>query len=130
MKNISFKMWMLFFSIIFLDQSLKIFVKTSMSIGDEFVVFDWFRIYFVENNGFAFGLEFFGLWGKFFLTLFRLFFVFGSQSFGSVVTNGQASRLTFIKSAATKLCLRIFVCVCCTLAVTNLKVANIKNYRH
>ena len=47
-----------------------------MSIGEQFLVFDWFLIYFVENNGFAFGLEFFGVWGKFFLTLFRLFFVF------------------------------------------------------
>ena len=47
-----------------------------MSIGDQFFVFDWFHVYFVENNGFAFGLEFFGVWGKFFLTLFRLFFVF------------------------------------------------------
>ena len=69
-------MWMLFFGILLLDQGLKIFIKTSMSIGDEFVIFDWFRIHFVENNGFAFGLEFFGLWGKFFLTLFRIFFVF------------------------------------------------------
>ena len=72
MKNISLKMWMLFFSILFLDQFLKILVKTNMSIGDEIFVFDWFVIHFVENNGFAFGFEFFGVWGKLFLTLFRI----------------------------------------------------------
>ena len=59
MKNISLKMWVLFFSILFLDQFLKVLVKTNMSIGDEIIIFDWFIIYFVENNGFAFGLEFF-----------------------------------------------------------------------
>ena len=75
MKNISLKMWVLFFSILFLDQFLKVLVKTNMSIGDEIIIFDWFIIYFVENNGFAFGLEFFGFWGKFFLTLFRIVFV-------------------------------------------------------
>jgi len=74
-KNISLKMWVLFFSILFLDQFLKVLVKTNMSIGDEIIIFDWFIIYFVENNGFAFGLEFFGFWGKFFLTLFRIVFV-------------------------------------------------------
>ncbi len=75
MKSISLKMWVFFFSILVLDQFLKIIIKTNMSIGDEYVVFDWFRIHFVENNGFAFGLEFFGLFGKFFLTLFRVVFV-------------------------------------------------------
>ena len=76
MKSISLKMWVFFFSILFLDQFLKIIIKTNMSIGDEYVVFDWFRIHFVENNGFAFGLEFFGVFGKLFLTLFRIVFVF------------------------------------------------------
>ncbi len=76
MKNISPKMWMLFFSILFVDQFLKIWIKTNLSVGDEIKVFDWFFLHFVENNGFAFGWEFFGLWGKFFLTLFRIVFVF------------------------------------------------------
>ena len=76
MKTLGLKMWVLFFSILFFDQVLKIYIKTNMFIGEEYVVFDWFRIYFVENNGFAFGLEFFGFWGKLFLTLFRIIFVF------------------------------------------------------
>ena len=36
------------------------------------IVFDWFRIHFVENNGMAMGFEFGGRTGKFFLTLFRI----------------------------------------------------------
>lgn len=40
-----------------------------MALGDEFVVFDWFRILFVENRGMAYGIE---LGNKFFLTFFRI----------------------------------------------------------
>ena len=46
-----------------------------MSIGESLQVCDWFFLYFVENNGFAFGLEFFGDYGKFFLTSVRIIFV-------------------------------------------------------
>ena len=45
-----------------------------MVIGESFVVFNWFLLHFVENNGFAFGYEFFGVVGKFLLTIFRIFF--------------------------------------------------------
>lgn len=45
-----------------------------MYIGEEFFVLgDWFRIRFIENNGMAFGLEFAGEYGKMVLTLFRIF---------------------------------------------------------
>ena len=47
-----------------------------MNIGDEIVVTNWFIIHFVENNGFAFGWEFFGSAGKLFLTIFRVVFAF------------------------------------------------------
>ncbi len=36
---------------------------------------DWFQIYFVENEGMAWGWKFGGEWGKMALTLFRLFAV-------------------------------------------------------
>jgi signal peptidase II len=59
--------------ILFLDQAAKIWIKTHMTIGQEFRVFgDWFIIHFTENNGMAFGLEFGGGWGKIFLSLFRI----------------------------------------------------------
>lgn len=57
---------------IILDQIIKIYVKTHFVLGEEVVVFDWFRIHFTENNGMAMGFEFGGKSGKLFLTLFRL----------------------------------------------------------
>jgi signal peptidase II len=60
------------------DQALKIWIKTTMMMGDEIVVFkNWFILHFVENNGMAFGFEFAGEYGKMFLTLFRLAAVAG-----------------------------------------------------
>ena len=40
-----------------------------MEIGQEYEVFSWFRIHFIENNGMAFGIE---LFGKLFLSIFRI----------------------------------------------------------
>jgi signal peptidase II len=55
------------------DQALKIWVKTNLSLGEEIVVFkDWFILHFVENNGMAFGFEFAGEYGKLFLSIFRI----------------------------------------------------------
>ncbi|HBL74396.1 MAG: lipoprotein signal peptidase [Bacteroidetes bacterium GWF2_42_66] len=55
------------------DQILKIWIKTSMSLGEEFsVIGNWFIIHFVENNGMAFGFEFAGQYGKIFLSVFRI----------------------------------------------------------
>ena len=54
------------------DQLSKIYIKTHFLYGEEYLVFDWFRIHFIENNGMAWGAEFGGRAGKLFLTLFRL----------------------------------------------------------
>jgi len=56
-------------SILLIDQIVKIWVKTHMSLGQDIEIFSWFHIRFVENNGMAMGIE---LGGKFFLTLFRI----------------------------------------------------------
>ena len=64
--------------ILLVDQVLKIWIKTHMTMGEEFsVIGSWFRIHFVENNGMAFGFEFGGDYGKVFLSLFRVVAVFG-----------------------------------------------------
>jgi signal peptidase II len=66
------------FLILFIDQTLKIWIKTHMVLGEEFSVFgDWFYIHFTENNGMAFGLEFAGKFGKIMLSLLRIFAVIG-----------------------------------------------------
>lgn len=44
--------------IILADQVLKIWVKTNFYYGEEYVITDWFRLNFIENNGMAFGFEF------------------------------------------------------------------------
>ena len=58
---------------LFLDQVLKIWVKTSFFLGEEISVFgNWFYLHFTENNGMAFGFELEFSYGKLFLSLFRL----------------------------------------------------------
>jgi signal peptidase II len=73
--------------IILADQALKIWIKTSFPFGDtEVSTFSWFKLYFIENKGMAWGWEFGGNWGKMFLTLFRLAAViFGSWYLGKIV---------------------------------------------
>ena len=61
--------------IILIDQVLKIYVKSSMILGEEYKVLDWFYIHFTENNGMAFGLEFGGKIGKVILMILRISFV-------------------------------------------------------
>jgi signal peptidase II len=59
----------LIFLILFIDQVTKVYVKLNFRLGESVEVFSWFKIYFIENNGMAFGME---LIGKLFLTLFRI----------------------------------------------------------
>jgi signal peptidase II len=51
------------------DQVTKVYVKTHFELGEAHEVFSWFWIAFVENNGMAFGIEWFS---KLLLTLFRI----------------------------------------------------------
>ncbi len=55
--------------LLLVDQLSKFYIKMNFAIGEEVEVFSWFKIYFVENNGMAFGME---IIGKLFLTLFRI----------------------------------------------------------
>ncbi|MDR1672394.1 MAG: lipoprotein signal peptidase [Bacteroidales bacterium] len=59
--------------ILLLDQALKIWVKTNMSLGEDIsLIGTWARIHFVENPGMAFGWMFGGKAGKLFLSVFRI----------------------------------------------------------
>lgn len=59
--------------LLLLDQSLKIWVKTNMQLYESYEITSWFYIYFTENPGMAFGMEFIS---KLFLSLFRIVAVF------------------------------------------------------
>ncbi len=56
-------------TVLTLDQISKIWVKTHMALYDTIEITKWFKIYFVENNGMAFGIE---AIGKLFLSIFRI----------------------------------------------------------
>lgn len=73
---------------VILDQTLKVWVKTTFAEEEVRVIFkDWFKLHFIENPGFAFGLrpsdlvrehvspekmDFYDRLGKYFLTGFRI----------------------------------------------------------
>jgi len=59
--------------IVIADQLLKIYVKTLFYAGESHPVLGhWFQLYFIENEGMAYGWKFGGEFGKMALTLFRL----------------------------------------------------------
>jgi len=60
-------------ALLVLDQVVKIWVKTHMTLDQYFLIFgEWFQIRFLENPGAAYGFQFGGDYGKLFLSLFRI----------------------------------------------------------
>lgn len=55
--------------LLFLDQASKIWVKTHMQLHESLEIFSWFQLYFTENHGMAFGMEFLN---KLVLSVFRI----------------------------------------------------------
>jgi signal peptidase II len=59
--------------ILAIDQLVKFYVKTTMTLGQEIhLAGNWAIIHFTENNGMAFGMQIAGDYGKLFLSLFRI----------------------------------------------------------
>jgi len=80
--SITKKSLILIFTILILDQILKIWIKTNLIIGQEIhVMGNWFILHFTENNGMAFGLDIPGEFGKISLSLFRIAAVIGIALF-------------------------------------------------
>lgn len=77
--------------IILADQSLKFWVKTSMVYHEQIPLLgSWFRLFFIENEGMAWGWKFGGEWGKMALTLFRLVAViFGVYYIRTIIKKKQ-----------------------------------------
>ena len=56
-------------SAIMIDQLIKVWVKTNMTLHESILIFDWFYISFIENNGMAYGMQ---IGSKLVLSLFRV----------------------------------------------------------
>lgn len=83
--------------ILLADQIIKIYVKTHFYLGEDYEIFSWFHLKFIENNGMAFGLEFLN---KFILTGGRIVAV-GLLIWGLVkIVNRYELRLGFIIAVA------------------------------
>lgn len=76
--SVTKKSLLLIFLILLVDQTSKIYIKLNFMLGDSIHVFNWFQIYFIENNGMAFGME---IVDKLFLTIFRILAVGGLAYF-------------------------------------------------
>jgi len=87
--SITKKSLLLIIIVLLIDQASKIFIKLNFGLGDHVEVFSWFQIYFVENNGMAFGME---IIGKLFLTLFRIVAVGGLIYFIHTLIKRKASQ--------------------------------------
>ena len=60
-----------------IDQVVKMLVHFNLEVGEKIEVFSWFNLCYVENNGFAFGMQLGSAdggmdWGKLILSLFRI----------------------------------------------------------
>ncbi|RYY99101.1 MAG: lipoprotein signal peptidase [Chitinophagaceae bacterium] len=80
-------------AILLADQALKIWIKTHYTFGEVARMggLSWARLYFIENEGMAWGWKFGGDSGKMVLTLFRLVAViFGTWYLGRIVKQGYS----------------------------------------
>jgi len=89
--------------ILFFDQSTKIYIKTHFVLGQELKVFEWFKIFFIENEGMAWGAKLSDISSyitdsnaKLFLSIFRLFAVFGIGYWLFQSIKKQASKVLII----------------------------------
>ena len=73
------KAYLLVILLLVIDQVSKIYIKTHFIIEERIKVMgqNWFQIFFIENEGMAWGVELPGAYGKLFLTLFRILAVGG-----------------------------------------------------
>ena len=89
--------------ILFIDQISKIYIKTHFALYESVTVFSWFKIYFIENDGMAWGTKVGDFIpfisdraGKVALTLFRVFAVLGIGYWLYDATKKQSSRILIV----------------------------------
>ena len=93
------------FGVLFIDQLIKIYVKTHFVLGEEHVFASWCKIHFTENPGMAFGMEFGGSFGKLLLSVFRICAaLFGIYYLNQIITKkfhpGYIAAIAFIFAGA------------------------------
>ncbi|WP_338732483.1 lipoprotein signal peptidase [Mangrovimonas cancribranchiae] len=97
---------LLIFIILLIDQVSKIYIKTHFVIGDDVEIFKWFRIYFIENDGMAWGTKISDFipfisdrTAKLSLTIFRVVAIFGIGYWLYDVTRKQSSKILVVSVA-------------------------------
>lgn len=82
-----------------MDQISKIYIKTHFALHDSVGVFSFFRIYFIENEGMAWGAKIPGDYGKLALTLFRLVAIVGIGYWLHDALKNKSSNLLIVSIA-------------------------------
>ena len=89
--------------ILFFDQVSKIYIKTHFELGQELQVFNWFRVFFIENEGMAWGAKLSDIssyitdsTAKLFLSIFRVFAVCGIGYWLFQSIQKQASKMLIV----------------------------------
>ena len=83
--------------VLVLDQCLKFYVKLNFTLGESVQILPFFQLCFVENDGMAFGIEWFD---KMFLTLFRIVAVGLFSWYLWVLIHKQKARVGYIVMVA------------------------------
>lgn len=100
------KSLILIISILLIDQISKIYIKTHFSLHESVAVFSWFKIYFIENDGMAWGTKISDFvsfisdrTAKVTLTLFRVLAIFGIGYWLYDATKKHSSKILIIAIA-------------------------------
>lgn len=92
--------------VLLIDQVSKIYVKTHFALHESVTVFSWFKIYFIENDGMAWGTKISDFTtfisdrtAKVALTLFRVVAIFGIGYWLYDTTKKQSSKILILAIA-------------------------------
>lgn len=93
------KIFLVSLIILIIDQISKIYIKTHFHLGESVEIFPWFRLTFVENPGMAYGFQFGGLLGKYFLVIVRIILIGGMLYLFNKWTKEGATNYLLIPAA-------------------------------
>ncbi|MCH4551925.1 MULTISPECIES: lipoprotein signal peptidase [Aestuariibaculum] len=96
----------LIFIILLVDQVSKIYIKTHFKLQENIEIFSWFQIYFIENDGMAWGTKISDFTSfisertaKIALTVFRIVAIFGIGYWLYDATKKQGSKILILAIA-------------------------------